>query len=112
MNDPVTTWTVQATVGRCIDGDTFACDFDLGWGVWRREMAGAPNRVRILGLDTPERGQEGYADAKAALEAVLPVGLVVWIISTKLDSFGRALAEVKLLDGRAIRDMMPERWRI
>jgi micrococcal nuclease len=104
------TWTVQVTVLRCIDGDTFACDFDLGWGVWRREIAGAPNRVRILGLNTPERGQVRFLEAKAALEAILPQGLVVWVISTKLDSFGRALCDVELLDGRSVRDLMPEVW--
>jgi micrococcal nuclease len=106
----MTTWTVQATVGRCIDGDTFSCDLDLGWGVWRREVLGAPSRVRILGLDTPERGQLGYVEARSALEALLPFGLIVWVISQRLDSFGRALADVVLLDGRSVRALMPEMW--
>lgn len=102
----MTTWTVQATVLRVIDGDTFAADFDLGWGVWRREVTGAPSRVRILGIDTPERGQPGFEEAKTLLATVLPAGLVVWVESTKLDSFGRALCNVFLQDGRNILEFL------
>jgi len=108
----MTTWTVQATVLRCIDGDTFAADLDLGWGVWRREVIGATNRVRILGLDTPERGHLDYALARETLNVLIPPTSVVWVVSKSLDSFGRVLADVLLLDGRSVRDMMPLQWQI
>jgi micrococcal nuclease len=102
----MTTWTVQATVVRVIDGDTFAADLDLGWGVWRREVTGAVSRIRVLGIDTPERGQPGYEDAKVLLGTLIPPGTIVWVESTKLDSFGRALCNVRLLDGRDLVDML------
>jgi len=99
-------WIVQATVTRIIDGDTFAADLDLGWGVWRREVTGAPSRIRILDIDTPERGQPGYEDAKVKLGTLIPPGTLVWIESTKLDSFGRALCNVRLLDGRSLVELL------
>jgi micrococcal nuclease len=108
----VTTWTVQATVVKHIDGDTFAASLDLGWGIWRLEVKGSPSRIRILGVDTPERGQLRWAEARDYLAATLPIGTVVWVESTALDSFGRALCLVTLLDGRALRDLYPAEWQV
>lgn len=99
-------WTVQATVVRIVDGDTFAADLDLGWGVWRKEVTGAPSRIRVLGIDTPERGEVGYEDAKVRLGTLIPPGTLVWVESTKLDSFGRALCNVILLDGRNLVELL------
>jgi micrococcal nuclease len=104
----MTTWRCRANVLRTVDGDTFAADFDLGWGNWLREVTGRPNRVRILGLNTPERGQERYAEATSMLSALL--GSQVWITSQKLDSFGRTLADVTTLDGQDVRSAMPQEW--
>jgi endonuclease YncB( thermonuclease family) len=106
----VTTWTVQATVLRVVDGDTIAADLDLGWGIWRREIVGAVSRIRILGIDTPERGDDRWAEGRDTLAALLPVGLVVWCISQKLDSFGRVLGDLLYLDGRRVKDLMPQEW--
>jgi micrococcal nuclease len=106
----MTTWTVQATVLRVIDGDTVAVDLDLGWGVWRKEVLGAPNRIRILGIDTPERGDDRWAEARDMMAALLPVGLVVWVVSRSLDSFGRVLGDLFYLDGRRVKDLMPQEW--
>ena len=39
----------RCTILRVIDGDTVDVDIDLGFGVWMRK-----ERVRILGIDTPE----------------------------------------------------------
>ncbi len=104
------TWKVRVVVNRVVDGDTFDGDADLGWGVWRRSIKGAPMRFRILGLDTPERGQPGYAEALGLAAALLPVGSSVWVESMALDSFGRALVNVTLVDGTNLRDLMPEEW--
>jgi endonuclease YncB( thermonuclease family) len=95
-------------VNRVVDGDTFSADFDLGWGTWSREVPGRPNRVRILGLNTPEKGEPGFDQARTALAGLL--GPQCWVTSTKLDSFGRSLANVRTLDGRDVRAEMPEEW--
>lgn len=106
-----TTWTCRGTVLRIIDGDTFAADFDLGWGVWLHEITGHPNRVRLLGIDTPERGQAGYQEATDQLKAAIPPGTTIWIESDRLDSFGRTLGTVRLADGVDVLDLLPSTWR-
>ena len=39
----------KVKVNRVVDGDTVDVDIDLGFGVWLRD-----ERVRIMGIDTPE----------------------------------------------------------
>lgn len=39
----------KATIRRVVDGDTVDVDIDLGFGVWLKD-----ERVRIMGIDTPE----------------------------------------------------------
>lgn len=39
----------RVTVNRVVDGDTVDVDIDLGFGIWLRG-----ERVRIMGIDTPE----------------------------------------------------------
>ena len=41
--------TYKCEILRVIDGDTVDVDIDLGFGVWMRK-----ERIRILGIDTPE----------------------------------------------------------
>jgi endonuclease YncB( thermonuclease family) len=106
------TWKVRASVIRIIDGDTFAADLDLGWGIWRCESKSAPSRIRILNYRAPERSQVGYVEALNALAAILPPGSYCWIESTALDSFGRALCHVYMEDDTNLLDWMPPQWRV
>ena len=39
----------RATILKVVDGDTVDVDIDLGFGIWQRN-----ERVRIMGIDTPE----------------------------------------------------------
>ena len=78
--------TYRATVTRIVDGDTFDMRVALGLGVYKDE------RIRVLGINTPERAQ-----GKAATERVkqlLPLGSTVGLATQadKRDSFGRLLA--------------------
>ncbi|MGI8404599.1 MAG: thermonuclease family protein [Thermomicrobiales bacterium] len=81
----------KATVTRIIDGDTCEVEISLGCRVY------TVRRIRLLGYNAPElfsgddRGSG--ADAKAALEAIIPIGSTVYI-ATQLDhtSFERLLA--------------------
>lgn len=75
-------------VRRVVDGDTVDAVLDLGLHLE------AAVRLRVLGVDTPERGMPGWADATAATtawleRAVLEADLVVE--TAKADSFGRWL---------------------
>lgn len=47
-----------------VDGDTLDVE----------DADGSGHRVRLIGIDTPEKGQCGYRAATEALEALLPVG--------------------------------------
>lgn len=110
-------WRVRATVQRIVDGDTFVASLDLGWGVVRAEVPGAPSRIRLLSYNTPERTDlDGWQRAVDALNAIIPPPTVVWAESRKLDSFGRALCDVFFvgLDGAAgenILTALPPEWR-
>ena len=86
--------------GRCvrvIDGDTIDVMLDCGFHVWRKE------RLRLLGIDTPElRSKDPIQrdlarSATMCVEASLYIPDVDWplrIVTSKADSFGRYLAVV------------------
>ena len=67
---------------RVIDGDTFVVFYD-----------GEPTSCRVYGIDAPERGQPGYAEAREALEREI-LGKAVRLTfpgPRKRDHFGRLL---------------------
>ena len=79
----------QATVVSVVDGDTV--DVLL--------VDGRSERVRILGIDTPEHGECGNSEATQALTALLSdqeVQLVDDPFSDDKDRFGRILAYVEV----------------
>jgi len=80
---------------RLIDGDTFVCDIDLGFGIWLVDQ-----RCRLFGVDTPEKKTEA---GKAAMETARE-----WFtlrqntaerfsiqVVQKADKYGRRLVHVK-----------------
>ena len=80
-----------------VDGDTFRVMYD-----------GEPTKVRILNIDTPERGHPQYGQATEALRRLID-GRTVELRFTdskgKRDNWGRLLAEV-WLDGMDIGEAM------
>jgi micrococcal nuclease len=78
---------IPATVTRVIDGDT------LDVTVKRTAM-----RIRLIGVDTPELNQKGYAEAKVFLTQITPVGSLVYLESdvNDTDPYGRYLRYVWL----------------
>lgn len=85
FRDPI--FTLEAArVDRVIDGDTIA--FADG------------SKVRLAGIDTPERGECGYDDWSSLLETLIAKGIVsVVLIDEDTDRFGRLLGYVDLPDG-------------
>ena len=71
-------------VKRVIDGDTFIL-FHVG--------IPAEERVRLLGVDTPEKGQAGYDAATEFTTAWLKAGPSE-LTACKRDSFGRLLGGI------------------
>ena len=92
-------WTYRAKVVRVIDGDTVDVDIDLGFGIWQKN-----ERVRIMGIDTPESRTRDKIEkkfglaAKAKLKSLLgPNPVLQTTISKKGEDmkgkFGRVLGD-------------------
>lgn len=105
---------VELEVTRVIDGDTLdavpltdAPDAPrTDGGTWRE---GERVRVRLLLVDTPERGEDGrnecyYQEAADRLAALAPVGSRVWAQNDDepTDQYGRALAYLWNADGELV----------
>lgn len=69
-------------VTKVIDGDTFMTD--------KRK-----NPVRLADVDTPEKRQPGYQNAKEELDNLI-TGQEVSIDTVARDKYGRSVANVKL----------------
>lgn len=52
----------RTTINRVVDGDTVDVDIDLGFGIWLRD-----ERVRIMGIDTPESRTRDKVEKKFGL---------------------------------------------
>jgi len=69
-------------VTRIVDGDTF-------------ETASRKRPVRLASVDTPEKGQPGYRQAKETLARMIE-GETVTIDTKARDVYGRSVANVKV----------------
>ena len=54
----------KCNVVKVVDGDTVDVDIDLGFGVWMKD-----ERVRIMGIDTPESRTRDLVEKKFGLAA-------------------------------------------
>ena len=104
-------WTYRAKVVRVIDGDTVDVDIDLGFGIWQKN-----ERVRIMGIDTPESRTCAMVDkefglaSKAMLKRVLGKTTVLQTTINKkgIDmkgKFGRVLGDF-LYKGKPVSKLM------
>ena len=78
----------RAEVVRWIDGDTVELTVDVGFKMSMRD------HFRLMGVDTPERGRPGAAEAKARMNELAPAGAQVTVATHAKDKYGRWLAEV------------------
>lgn len=79
-----------ATVERIVDGDTAILTVDLGFRLSMKDS------FRLWGINAPERGYPGGAEATAELTRLLPVGQRVRIetFPPLQDKYGRWLARI------------------
>ena len=80
-------------VTKIIDGDTFLTN--------RRTRP-----VRLSGVDTPEKRQAGYQDAKKALQSAIG-DKEVQVNTEARDKYGRSVAKVKVRT-RSVNNQMKE----
>ena len=79
---------------RTIDGDTFVCDIDLGFGIWLVDQ-----HCRLHGIDTPEKttaeGKKCILEAKFWFEdAASRLEKFSIQVEHKADKYGRRLVRV------------------
>jgi micrococcal nuclease len=98
------------TIKRIVDGDTVDVDIDLGFGVVL-----ANERVRIMGIDTPESRTRDLIEkkfglaAKAKLKEIL--GKKAILKCEKYDAkgkFGRILGDFSTVDGQMATKILVE----
>lgn len=77
----------RATITRWVDGDTVDVSLDLGFYIT------VNTRLRLIGIDTPERGMAGYREAADRATHLAPPGAEV-VVSTykRSEKYGRFLA--------------------
>jgi micrococcal nuclease len=104
-------WTYRAKVVRVIDGDTVDVDIDLGFGIWQKN-----ERVRIMGIDTPESRTRDKIEKKFGLAAKAKLKSLLGkttVLKTSINKkgvdmkgkFGRVLGDF-LVDGKKVTEIM------
>ena len=103
----------KSKILRVVDGDTVDVDIDLGFGMWMHK-----ERVRIMGIDTPESRTRDKVEkkfvlaSKARLKELMPVGSMQ-TLHTQIDKsgedkkgkFGRILGDF-MIDTKFVTDIM------
>ena len=101
----------KCTIQRIVDGDTVDVNIDLGFGIWLYK-----ERVRIAGIDTPEKRTRDKVEkifglaATAKAHTLIPEGSNC-IIRTRRDKagkYGRTMGDFVLEDGTLYTEVMVE----
>ena len=88
-----------ATCKRVVDGDT--CDLVVDCG-FRHTIT---DRFRLARINTPERGEPGWAKATAMLEQLIAGKDLVIRTQKPKDKWGRWVAEI-FVDGKCVNDQL------
>ncbi len=78
---------------RTIDGDTFVINIPNIY-----EVFGSNVGIRIRGINTPERGQENYAESTEILRNFLESGKPIRIVNLSRDKYFRLGADIYVGD--------------
>ena len=93
----------RCQIMRVVDGDTVDLEVDLGYHV------SLSIRGRLLGIDTPERGQPDFALATETLASLLKENSdedgYVCVKSTKTGKYGRWLVEIE-----GVNPVLEQKW--
>ena len=104
-------WTYRCKLRRVVDGDTVDVDIDLGFGIWQMN-----ERVRIMGIDTPESRTRNKIEKKFGLAAKAKLKSIlgkITVLKTTINKkgvdmkgkFGRVLGDF-LVDGKQVTEIM------
>ena len=104
----------RVNIIKVMDGDTVDVDIDLGFGVWIKD-----ERVRIMGIDTPESRTRDKEEKKFGLAAKKRLQELLGesaVLATQVNKngedmkgkFGRILGDFRAADGRLVTEIMIE----
>ena len=103
--------TYFCTLDRVVDGDTVDVIVDYGFNLKQKQ------RIRLLHVDTPERGEEGFSEATLVLQDLMKEAADrdhagrVRLVSQKTGKYGRWLGSLTSLDKKVdINQVLEERW--
>ena len=93
----------RARVIKVIDGDTVDVDIDLGFGVWLKD-----ERVRIMGIDTPESRTRDKVEKKFGLAAKARLKELLGAKPILKTQVGKGGEDMKGKFGRILGDFLTE----
>lgn len=94
-----------AEVVNVVDGDTIDCEIDLGFRIAIKQ------RIRLAGIDTPERKQDGFQKAKEYLNRRILGKSVILKVSSR-SKWGYYLGEIFLDDKNINQELVSEGYAI
>lgn len=84
------TMIFNCNVLKWVDGDTVDLNVDMGFSIWSKQ------RIRLAGIDTPEKGEPNYTEATEKALQLAPIGTPAVLISNGKDKYGRYIGELKV----------------
>ena len=93
----------RARVIKVVDGDTVDVDIDLGFGVWLKD-----ERVRIMGIDTPESRTRDKVEKKFGLAAKSRLKELLGATPILKTQVGKGGEDMKGKFGRILGDFLTE----
>lgn len=94
-------FTYKAVVLNVVDGDTIDVRVDLGFRIFTTQ------RIRLSRIDTPERDQNGFAEARDFLIDLIE-GKTITLRTHNVSKWGHFLGDV-ILDGQDINRLLLEK---
>ena len=98
-----TMYEYRARVIKVVDGDTVDVDIDLGFGVWLKD-----ERVRIMGIDTPESRTRDKVEKKFGLAAKARLKELLGPTPILKTQVGKGGEDMKGKFGRILGDFMTD----
>ena len=95
------TMIFNCNVLKWVDGDTVDLNVDMGFSIWSKQ------RIRLAGIDTPEKGEPNYLEATKKAFELAPIGVPAVLISNGKDLYGRYIGELKV-NGVIVNDALLE----
>ena len=93
----------KSKVIKVVDGDTVDVDIDLGFGVWLKD-----ERVRIMGIDTPESRTRDKVEKKFGLAAKARLKELLGATPILKTQVGKGGEDMKGKFGRILGDFLTE----